>query len=220
MMTARMFFCIAVFLFCASKALAQQSDSQPEAANQQSQPATPNPGEAQSQPASPPAGQPLQLPPVTVITPKERPAPKPLAQAPATPRQPAGPASRAAPPQAPAGQPTEAQAALSAAGVPAEFVAQVDNLNRARENIFPKIGVSTYEVSRQTIEALPQGDNASLDKVLLQTPGVYQDSAASGNLHIRNEHANLQYRINGIQLPEGVAGFGQILETSIIGNMA
>ncbi len=67
---------------------------------------------------------------------------------------------------------------------------------------------------------MPQGDNAPLDKVLLQTPGVYQDAASAGVLHIRNEHANLQYRINGILLPDGVAGFGQVLETSIVGNMA
>ena len=30
----------------------------------------------------------------------------------------------------------------------------------------------------------------------------------------------MQYRINGIQLPDGVAGFAQVLETSIVGNMA
>ena len=38
-------------------------------------------------------------------------------------------------------------------------------------------------------------------------------SAASGELHVRNEHANLQYRINGIMLPDGVGAFGQILDT-------
>ena len=37
---------------------------------------------------------------------------------------------------------------------------------------------------------------------------------------MRNEHANLQYRINGIILPDGVSGFGQVLETGFIGNMA
>ena len=93
-------------------------------------------------------------------------------------------------------------------------------LNEARENILPNIGVNSFDVDRQTIEALPQGDYAPLDKVLLQAPGISQDSAASGALHIRNEHANLQYRINGIQLPDGVAGFGQVLETSLIANMA
>ena len=47
-----------------------------------------------------------------------------------------------------------------------------------------------------------------------------QDSAASGDLHVRNEHANLQYRINGIMLPDGVGAFGQIINTGIVGSMA
>ena len=37
---------------------------------------------------------------------------------------------------------------------------------------------------------------------------------------MRNEHANLQYRINGIMLPDGVGGFGQILDTGIVGSLA
>ena len=55
--------------------------------------------------------------------------------------------------------------------------------------------------------------------MLLQTPGVSQDSAASGNFHVRNEHANVQIRINGIMLPDGVTGFGTFLDTALIGNM-
>ena len=69
------------------------------------------------------------------------------------------------------------------------------------------------------IEALPGGDNATIEKILLQTPGVSQDSAASGSIHVRNEHANVQTRINGIMLPDGVSGFGTFLDTALIGNM-
>ena len=47
-----------------------------------------------------------------------------------------------------------------------------------------------------------------------------QDSAASGLLHVRNDHANVQYRINGVLLPDGVTGFGSIFDTSLIGSMA
>ncbi len=36
---------------------------------------------------------------------------------------------------------------------------------------------------------------------------------------MRNDHANVQYRINGILLPDGVAGFSQLLDTSFIGSM-
>jgi outer membrane receptor protein involved in Fe transport len=108
----------------------------------------------------------------------------------------------------------------AAASSNAAVVVQSVKLDAARENILPKTGANTYELSRQDIQALPQGDNAPLDKVLLQAPGVYQDTALNGGIHIRDEHGNIQYRINGIQLPDGVAGFGQVIETSIVGNMA
>ena len=91
---------------------------------------------------------------------------------------------------------------------------------RLRENLLPKIGVSTYQMDHEAIEALPQGANAPLDKVLLQAPGVSQDSSASGSLHVRNDHANLQYRIDGIIIPDGVSGFGQLLDTSFVGSVA
>jgi outer membrane receptor protein involved in Fe transport len=94
-----------------------------------------------------------------------------------------------------------------------------EKLDEARQNIVAPIGASAHQMNHQAIEALPQGNNAQLDKVLLQFPGVTQDSAASGELHVRNEHANIQYRINGIMLPDGVGGFGQILDTGIVGSL-
>jgi outer membrane receptor protein involved in Fe transport len=109
--------------------------------------------------------------------------------------------------------------------VPPQTEAQViagknEKFDEARRNIVAPLGAGTYEMNQQVLEALPQGTNTPLDKVLLQTPGVSQDSAASGNLHVRNEHANLQYRINGIMLPDGVGAFGQILDTGIVGSLA
>jgi outer membrane receptor protein involved in Fe transport len=181
---------------------------------QQSQGGSPQTGPSQS-PAPAPDGRSLKLPPVTVITPKEEkkaePAPKRKPSRDGT----AGRAGQASGEQTRGG----AQASASTDGVPVAFRNEVNSLNAARENILPKIGVNAYRVDAATIQALPQGDNTPLDKVLLQVPGIYQDSAASGNLHIRNEHANLQYRINGIQLPDGVSGFGNVLETSLIGKM-
>jgi outer membrane receptor protein involved in Fe transport len=97
---------------------------------------------------------------------------------------------------------------------------QNDKFDELRHNIVAPTGAGSYEINHQAIEALPQGANASLDKVLLQFPGVTQDSAASGELHVRNEHANVQYRINGIMLPDGVGAFGQILDTGIVGSLA
>ena len=59
-----------------------------------------------------------------------------------------------------------------------------------------------------------------VEKMVLQLPGVTQDSAASGSLHVRNEHANVQTRINGIMLPDGVSGFGTFIDTALIGNIS
>jgi outer membrane receptor protein involved in Fe transport len=90
----------------------------------------------------------------------------------------------------------------------------------ARRNIVAATGAGSYQLNQQALEAQPQGTNTSLDKALLQVPGVSQDSAAAGELHVRNEHANLQYRINGIMLPDGVGAFGQIIDTGIVGSLA
>jgi outer membrane receptor protein involved in Fe transport len=95
-----------------------------------------------------------------------------------------------------------------------------EKFDEARRNIVAPTGAGSYQLTRQELEALPQGTNTPIDKVLLQTPGVSQDSAASGELHVRNEHANLQYRINGIMLPDGVGAFGQIIDTGIVGSLA
>jgi outer membrane receptor protein involved in Fe transport len=90
--------------------------------------------------------------------------------------------------------------------------------NRAdkRNNLSPRTGTSAYTLGQAAIEATPQGADTSLNKVLLQAPGVAEDSAASGGLHIRGEHANLQYRLNGILLPDGVSGFGDTIDSHII----
>ena len=118
-------------------------------------------------------------------------------------------------------RPPQVVANLPPAPTQAQVVAKQNQaFDAARQNIVTPVGANSYEVSHQAIEALPQGNNAQLDKVLLQMPGVTQDSAASGELHVRNEHANLQYRINGIMLPDGVGAFGQILDTGIVGSLA
>ncbi len=82
-------------------------------------------------------------------------------------------------------------------------------LNQGRNSLSPTTGGSKYTFTQQAIQELPQGDNTSLNQVILQAPGVAQDSF--GQLHIRGDHANLQYRVNGVQLPEGITGFGQVL---------
>jgi outer membrane receptor protein involved in Fe transport len=86
-------------------------------------------------------------------------------------------------------------------------------LDVARQQIQPSLGASTYQFRRPSIENQPQGDNQPFNALLLQAPGVAQDSF--GQLHVRGDHANLQYRLNGVQLPEGINVFGQSLETRL-----
>jgi outer membrane cobalamin receptor len=94
-------------------------------------------------------------------------------------------------------------------------------LDDARDRDLPsKFGATTYQIDQQALQELPQGKNTPLDKVLLQIPGVSYDSATSNpDFHVRNEYSNVQYRINGIQLPDGVSALGPVLETGFIGNL-
>ncbi len=90
-----------------------------------------------------------------------------------------------------------------------EVVVTGQRLDAARDTIQPQLGASTYKFSAQTIETLPSGQNTALNQVILQAPGVAQDSY--GQLHIRGEHNGLQFRLNGVILPEGLSVFSQAL---------
>ncbi len=97
----------------------------------------------------------------------------------------------------------------------------MQTLDQSRENLLPKIGATSYSINREAIETLPQGENTPIDKVILQAPGVSYDSAVSNpDFHVRSEYANVQYRINGIILPEGVSGLGPVLDTNFVGSMS
>ena len=100
--------------------------------------------------------------------------------------------------------PVSAQVATESVTVTAEKLAA------ARNGIQTQTGASTYTITAQDIQAQPGGDNAQLNSVILQMPGVAQDSF--GQLHVRGEHNGLQYRLNGIILPEGISVFGQTLD--------
>ena len=85
-----------------------------------------------------------------------------------------------------------------------------EKLAAARNGIQTQTGASTYTITAKDIQDQPGGDNAQLNSVILQMPGVAQDSF--GQLHVRGEHNGLQYRLNGIILPEGISVFGQTLD--------
>jgi outer membrane receptor protein involved in Fe transport len=87
-------------------------------------------------------------------------------------------------------------------------------LDRARNALSPEIGSSIYRISDADIATMPKGSDTPLNQVLLQAPGVTNDSF--GQLHVRGEHANLQYRLDGIVIPEPISGFGQSFDTRIV----
>src|ERR1700722_5550217 len=90
------------------------------------------------------------------------------------------------------------------------------DLDQSREQIAPSLGAVTYTQGPDQIAAVPSGEDATFQQVLLRAPGVVEDSF--GQEHVRGEHANLTYRVNGVLLPEGISsvgGFGQELDTHL-----
>ena len=87
-------------------------------------------------------------------------------------------------------------------------------LDKARNTLSPDTGSSQYVIDQKAIQALPLGASTPMNQVLLQAPGVVQDSY--GGLHVRGDHANLQYRIDGVIIPESISGFGQSLDARTI----
>ena len=86
-------------------------------------------------------------------------------------------------------------------------------LDVARDAITPSLGASQYTFDSEALNKQPGGTNLTLNKSLLQAPGVVQDSY--GVIHVRNEHANLQYRLNGVIVPESISGFGTTFDPRI-----
>jgi outer membrane receptor protein involved in Fe transport len=91
-------------------------------------------------------------------------------------------------------------------------------LDEARSSIQPSLGATVYDFSQRTISNVPQGENAPLNQVLLRAPGVVQDSF--GQIHVRGEHGNVQYRLDGVQLPPGLSLFNNILATRYADQMS
>jgi outer membrane receptor protein involved in Fe transport len=123
----------------------------------------------------------------------------------------AQPAPAAPPPAdqpAPSQTPSAASPGTTQKLPPIEVIAR--RLDQARSALSPDTGTTTYRFSTEDIAALPLGDSTPLNQVLLQAPGVVQDSF--GQLHVRGDHANVQYRINGVVIPEAITGFGQSLD--------
>ena len=168
---------------------------------------SPTPAPAQSQqpteqaPAVAPAADQTQLPPIVVSASRQKPKPKPKPGAQS--------AQRTA---QPADAPTAAQAALGA---------KMSAFDQARENLLPKIGATTYTISREAILDMPQGDNTPIDKVILQMPGrILQFSRLQSQLprpkRVRQRPIPDQRRRHS----RGGFGLGPLIDTNFIASMS
>ena len=102
----------------------------------------------------------------------------------------------------------------------ASAAAKTQSFESARKTVFPTIGASVSSFGRDAIVDRPQGSDTPFDRLLTELPGVSQDSAASRpDFHVRNEYGNVQYRIDGILLPDNVSGLGTIFDTSFVGDL-
>lgn len=115
---------------------------------------------------------------------------------------------------------TDAAAAdlgYAAAGTtPPRIEVTAAHLKSARIDLSPNVGTTVYSIDKHMVDMLGQGDNTPFNEVLLRLPGVSQDSKGSGSIHVRDDHANVQYRVNGVQLPESISGFGQSIDTRFV----
>jgi hypothetical protein len=66
-----------------------------------------------------------------------------------------------------------------------------------------KASSEIYSVSRKDIEELPRGNNVELQDVLLTVPSAVYGSLKQ--VHLRQDHANLQLRIDGVPIPDTVS---------------
>jgi outer membrane receptor protein involved in Fe transport len=108
-------------------------------------------------------------------------------------------------------------AAGSNSPVQLEPVVVLGDLDAAREQIAPSLGAVTYKIGASQIRSMGQGENSSFQQVLLHAPGVVQDEF--GEVHVRGDHGDVQYRLNGVLLPEGLNGFAQAVDPHLINSV-
>lgn len=99
-----------------------------------------------------------------------------------------------------------------------EVTVTATRLDEARSSIQPSLGASRYDFTPESVDTIPLGQQAPLNQVLLRAPGVVQDSF--GQIHVRGDHGNVQYRVDGVQLPEGLSLFSNYLATQYASKMS
>ncbi len=107
--------------------------------------------------------------------------------------------------------PTPPATATPGTATAEEVIVQSQEMDITREAIVSSLGATRYTVGPDRLDSQSRGEDAPFNQTMLRFPGVAQDSFAQ--LHVRGEHANLQYRINDVLLPESIPGFGLELES-------
>ena len=112
----------------------------------------------------------------------------------------------------------DAAAAPTVSASTDEIIVTAKRLDAARDAILPSLGASKYTFDRAAITTQPEGQDRSLTNLLIQAPGVALDSY--GQIHVRNEHGLVQYRINGVIVPESITGFGQTIDIRLAASIS
>ena len=80
---------------------------------------------------------------------------------------------------------------------------------KVKRHLITGSSTSSKSIDSEEIKQLPQGDSISLPK-LLYTTNAGMAEGPFGQVFTRGNHANLQYQIDGIQLPDSTGGsFGE-----------
>ncbi|HUA67805.1 MAG TPA: hypothetical protein VMA13_04590, partial [Candidatus Saccharimonadales bacterium] len=110
---------------------------------------------------------------------------------------------------------TQAANTNSTATLPSMTV--IGDLDLKRDQIAPDLGAVTYTLGQNQIKTTSQGENSSFQQLVLHAPGVVQDEF--GEEHVRGDHGDIQYRINGVLLPESLNGFAQEIDPHMINSV-
>lgn len=88
-----------------------------------------------------------------------------------------------------------------------------------REAQAPSRAVGTVAtLTRETLKALPKGEDRPITEVVTTQPGFVQD--AFGNVYSRGNHSNIQYQIDGIPIPDSVGSlFAQSIPVRLIDSL-
>ena len=131
----------------------------------------------------------------------------------------AAPVNSSNPPPAGSNTPPPTVAVGSATNLPTQLgnITVTADLDAAREQIAPSLGAVTYKIGANQIQSISQGENSPFQQVLLHAPGVVQEEF--GEIHVRGDHGDVQYRINDVSLPESLNGFGQEIDPHLINSV-